>query len=55
MMAAMVLADGSGLDAPALRMFLAEQRDLGAKQWPTFVRVVSSLPAPKRSRFSNAH
>jgi len=43
-MAAMVLADGSGLDAPALRMFLAEQRDLGAKQWPSFVRVVRSLP-----------
>lgn len=43
-MAAVVVADGSGLDAPALRMFLAEQQDLGAKQWPTFIRVVRSLP-----------
>jgi len=43
-MAAVVPADGSDLDAPALRRFLAAQGDLGIKQWPSYVRVTASLP-----------
>lgn len=42
--AAVVLATDSDLDVSALRVFLAEQADLGAKQWPTFVRVMAALP-----------
>ena len=43
-MAAVVLAQGSHLDAAALRTFLGEQADLGPKQWPSYVRVCQSLP-----------
>jgi len=43
-MAALVLADGATFDPDAFRRFLAEQPDLGPKQWPTFVRVSSELP-----------
>ena len=43
-MAAIVLADGSSLDVTALQRFLAQQQDLGEKQWPTFVRVTAALP-----------
>ena len=43
-MAAVVLAQGSRLDAAALRTFLGEQADLGPKQWPSYVRICESLP-----------
>lgn len=43
-MAAVVLAEGSDLDAAGLRRFLLEQPDLGPKQWPTYVRIAAALP-----------
>ena len=43
-MAAMVLAAGASFDTDAFREFLAEQSDLGPKQWPSYVRVGTALP-----------
>lgn len=43
-MAALVLSPGSEFDAARFREFLAEQTDLGPKQWPSFVRVAQALP-----------
>jgi fatty-acyl-CoA synthase len=43
-MAALVLASGAEFDADKFRVFLAEQTDLGPKQWPSYVRVSTSLP-----------
>ena len=43
-MAAVVLAGGAEFDADKFRAFLAEQPDLGPKQWPSFVRVSAELP-----------
>ncbi|MBU9763139.1 AMP-binding protein [Mycobacterium sp. TNTM28] len=43
-MAALVLAAGSDFDADAFRAFLAEQPDLGPKQWPSYVRIGVQLP-----------
>jgi fatty-acyl-CoA synthase len=43
-MAALLLAEGAAFDADAFRQFLADQPDLGPKQWPTFVRVATELP-----------
>jgi fatty-acyl-CoA synthase len=43
-MAAVVLTEDAGFDAEKFRTFLAEQPDLGPKQWPSFVRISSSLP-----------
>jgi fatty-acyl-CoA synthase len=43
-MAAVVLAEGADFDAGKFRSFLAEQTDLGPKQWPSFVRISSGLP-----------
>jgi fatty-acyl-CoA synthase len=43
-MAALVLASGAEFDADKFRAFLAEQTDLGPKQWPSYVRVSTSLP-----------
>ncbi|CAJ1509778.1 long-chain-fatty-acid--CoA ligase FadD17 [[Mycobacterium] holstebronense] len=43
-MAALVLARGASFDADAFREFLAEQPDLGPKQWPSYVRVAEELP-----------
>ena len=44
-MAALILAEhGEAFDPQAFRAFLAEQTDLGPKQWPSFVRVAGSLP-----------
>ncbi len=43
-MAAVVLAEGASFDPEQFRAFLAEQADLGPKQWPSFVRVGTSLP-----------
>lgn len=43
-MAAVVLAPGAEFDAEKFRTFLAEQPDLGPKQWPSYVRVSTELP-----------
>jgi fatty-acyl-CoA synthase len=43
-MAALVLAPGADFDADKFRAFLSEQIDLGPKQWPSYVRVSSTLP-----------
>lgn len=43
-MAAMVFSEETSFDVAAFRRFLAEQTDLGPKQWPSFVRVATSLP-----------
>jgi fatty-acyl-CoA synthase len=43
-MAALVLAPGTEFDTDKFRAFLAEQPDLGPKQWPSYVRVSTSLP-----------
>ena len=43
-MAALVLASGTEFDASKFRAFLAEQPDLGPKQWPSYVRISAELP-----------
>ncbi|MCG5431353.1 long-chain-fatty-acid--CoA ligase FadD17 [Mycobacterium sp. MYCO198283] len=43
-MAALVLRDGAVFDPDAFCEFLSEQPDLGPKQWPTAVRVGTTLP-----------
>jgi fatty-acyl-CoA synthase len=43
-MAALLLTDGADYDVDAFREFLAEQTDLGPKQWPAFVRIAAELP-----------
>lgn len=43
-MAAIVLPADVSFDAADFRRFLTEQDDLGAKQWPSFVRVATALP-----------
>jgi fatty-acyl-CoA synthase len=43
-MAALVLAPGATFDADAFASFLADQPDLGPKQWPRFVRIGLHLP-----------
>ena len=43
-MAALVMAPGTTFDPDKFRAFLAEQPDLGPKQWPSHVRVSAELP-----------
>jgi fatty-acyl-CoA synthase len=43
-MAALVMAPGAEFDAATFRAFLAEQPDLGPKQWPSYVRISAALP-----------
>lgn len=43
-MTALVLSPGATFDPDAFATFLADQPDLGPKQWPTFVRVSHTLP-----------
>ncbi len=43
-MAALVMAPGSEFDAEKFRAFLAEQPDLGPRQWPSNVRISAELP-----------
>jgi fatty-acyl-CoA synthase len=43
-MAALVLSDAARFDVGEFETFLAEQPDLGPKQWPSFVRVSTGLP-----------
>jgi fatty-acyl-CoA synthase len=39
-----VMEAGAKFDAEKFRAFLAEQPDLGPKQWPSLVRISSELP-----------
>ena len=43
-MAALVLTEGATFDPEKFRAFLAEQPDLGPKQWPRHVRLATTLP-----------
>ncbi|OBK95550.1 acyl-CoA synthetase [Mycobacterium asiaticum] len=43
-MAALVMAPGGEFDESKFQAFLAEQPDLGPKQWPSYVRVSAGLP-----------
>ncbi len=43
-MAALVLTLGAEFDPEKFRSFLAEQSDLGPKQWPSYVRISAELP-----------
>lgn len=43
-MAALVLSEGMPFDPADFTSFLASQYELGPKQWPTVVRIASSLP-----------
>ncbi|MGQ9406687.1 long-chain-fatty-acid--CoA ligase FadD17 [Mycolicibacterium gilvum] len=43
-MAALVLPEDTVFDPDAFTRFLSEQRDLGPKQWPKYVRAATSLP-----------
>jgi fatty-acyl-CoA synthase len=43
-MAALVMAPGAEFDPDKFRAFLAEQPDLGPKQWPSHVRISAELP-----------
>ena len=43
-MAAVVLTPGATFDPVVFATFLADQPDLGPKQWPKFVRVSTALP-----------
>ncbi|MGE2834304.1 long-chain-fatty-acid--CoA ligase FadD17 [Mycobacterium sp. SMC-4] len=43
-MAAVVLRDGVGFDVEHFVEFLSAQADLGPKQWPSYIRVGTTLP-----------
>ena len=43
-MAAVKLSEGAALEPGEFREFLAEQPDLGPKQWPSYVRIAGELP-----------
>jgi fatty-acyl-CoA synthase len=43
-MAALVMGPGAEFDPEKFRAFLAEQPDLGPKQWPSYVRISTELP-----------
>jgi fatty-acyl-CoA synthase len=43
-MAAVLLTEGASFDSEQFRAFLAQQPDLGPKQWPSLVRVSTDLP-----------
>ncbi|MCV7259405.1 long-chain-fatty-acid--CoA ligase FadD17 [Mycobacterium shimoidei] len=43
-MAALVMTPGAEFNADKFRAFLAEQSDLGPKQWPSYVRISTALP-----------
>ena len=44
LVAALVLMPGSDLDPSSFEELLADQPDLGPKQWPRFVRIARALP-----------
>ncbi|HET6732975.1 long-chain-fatty-acid--CoA ligase FadD17 [Mycobacterium sp.] len=54
-MAALELVEGADFDADKFRAFLAEQPDLGPKQWPSFVRVSAALPRTETFKVIKRH
>lgn len=54
-MAALVLRPGAEFAVEKFQAFLAEQSDLGPKQWPSFVRVSSSLPRTETFKVLKRH
>jgi fatty-acyl-CoA synthase len=54
-MAALVFPDDVAFDPAAFRDFLTQQGDLGGKQWPSFVRVSSSLPRTETFKIIKRH
>jgi fatty-acyl-CoA synthase len=54
-MAALVLAPGREFDVEKFQAFLAEQSDLGPKQWPSYVRVSSELPRTETFKVLKRH
>ena len=53
-MVAVELADGAGFDPEAFDAFLAEQRDLGTKWSPRYVRIVKALPVTATNKIDKA-
>ncbi|BBZ64252.1 acyl-CoA synthetase [Mycolicibacterium monacense] len=54
-MAAVVLAPGREFDVEKFQAFLAEQSDLGPKQWPSYVRVSAELPRTETFKVLKRH
>jgi fatty-acyl-CoA synthase len=54
-MAAVVLAPGRVFDVEKFQAFLAEQSDLGPKQWPSYIRVSSELPRTETFKVLKRH
>ncbi|MET0451421.1 MAG: long-chain-fatty-acid--CoA ligase FadD17 [Mycobacterium sp.] len=54
-MAAVVLVDGAEFDGDAFARFLSDQRDLGPKQWPSYVRVGAALPRTETFKVIKRH
>jgi fatty-acyl-CoA synthase len=54
-MAALVFPDGTAFDPEEFTRFLSRQSDLGAKQWPTFVRVGNALPRTETFKILKRH
>ncbi|MCV7220424.1 long-chain-fatty-acid--CoA ligase FadD17 [Mycolicibacterium elephantis] len=54
-MAALTLTEGAVFDLEAFAAFLAEQPDLGPKQWPSFVRVSTALPRTETFKVIKRH
>ena len=53
-MAVVELADGARFDPAAFDAFLADQRDLGTKWSPRYVRVVAALPVTATNKIDKA-
>lgn len=54
-MTAVVLKQGAEFDVEKFQAFLAEQSDLGPKQWPSFVRVSEALPRTETFKVLKRH
>lgn len=54
-MAALVLTPGREFDVEKFETFLAEQSDLGPKQWPSFVRIAEELPRTETFKVVKRH
>jgi fatty-acyl-CoA synthase len=53
-MCALELAPGAPFDPAAFGAFLEQQHDMGAKWWPTFVRVVDAVPLTGSNKVDKA-
>ena len=54
-MAALVLSPGADFDVERFQAFLADQPDLGPKQWPAYVRVGVDLPRTETFKVIKRH